>query len=684
MIAVCWLVACAASCSPSGELAAHPYKSSEQPPSGPFLVKPYLQPGDAPGLVAGGTVQVLWHTEDADAQWAVECRTGADKPWQPTPAPTVRRIAVEGVSPHRLYRTSLAGLEPGGEFSYRVRKGGEIVFAADGRGPRPAGKPQRFVVFGDCGANTAEQRTIAFRAYEARPDFVMITGDIVYDRGRVSEYREKFWPIYNADEASPSQGAPLLRSTLFLAAPGNHDIATRDLGKYPDGLAYFLYWAQPLNGPAGEEGGAHVPRLGGPEENKKAFLEAAGPQLSRGWRTSRSTTATPTGRSWTRTRTWTGPIASCGRGSSATWPPPRSATWRFVALHQPGFNSARKHFDEQNMRVLADVFEAGGVDLVFCGHVHNYQRRYPLRFVVERGRDGKPIRSKELVNGRWTLDASFDGQTKTRARGRHLPRHRRRGGEPVQSRAAGRPRLVARVHLQARLQGPLADRRRRGRIEADGPPGLAPRAGARSLRRDEMSLISHRRRHVASSGEFMKRALLVIDVQNEYFTGALPDHPPGGPSRARSCGRWTPRRSRGCPSWSSSTPSPHPTSRSSGEGPTAGSCTPRSPPVRDSHWIEKDAARQLHRHRPGRVAPRPRDRHGLGLRLHDPHVLRHDRTAGRAPGLPRRVPERRDRDAAGEELGRRGDRRGAAPVDPLRQQMMISEVIESEEWMRRI
>jgi hypothetical protein len=69
---------------------------------------------------------------------------------------------------------------------------------------------------------------------------VLITGGIVYARGRISEYREKFWPIYNAEEASPSRGAPLLRSTLFLAAPGNDDIGTRDLDTYPDGLAYFL------------------------------------------------------------------------------------------------------------------------------------------------------------------------------------------------------------------------------------------------------------------------------------------------------------------------------------------------------------------------------------------------------------------------------------------------------------
>jgi hypothetical protein len=93
------------------------------------------------------------------------------------------------------------------------------------------------------------------------------------------------------------------------------------------------------------------------------------------------------------------------------------ATWRFVALHQPGFNSAKKHSDEQNMRRLSDVFEAGGVDLVFCGHVHNYQRTFPLRFKVSQEAAPGSGRSKELVDGQWTLDRTFDGTSKTRPNG---------------------------------------------------------------------------------------------------------------------------------------------------------------------------------------------------------------------------------------------------------------------------
>ena len=69
---------------------------------------------------------------------------------------------------------------------------------------------------------------------------------------------------------------PLLRSIPFVVALGNHDADTRDLDKYPDALAYYLFWDQPLNGPVGTEGGAFTPVLKGSAANKKAFTEAAG------------------------------------------------------------------------------------------------------------------------------------------------------------------------------------------------------------------------------------------------------------------------------------------------------------------------------------------------------------------------------------------------------------------------
>ena len=195
--------------------------------------------------------------------------------------PLVRRVAVAGVDPHRVYHLALTGLEPGQIFALSDEQGRQGRLRVRRPRPKAADQPHRFVVFGDCGAGTAEEKAIAYRTFLSKPDFVMITGDIVYGKGLVSEYRDKYWPIIQRRRASPSTGAPLLRSTLFVAAPGNHDIASRDLGKTPDGLAYFYYWYQPLNGPIGKEGGPLVAPVLGPDANQKAFLDAAGKAFPR-------------------------------------------------------------------------------------------------------------------------------------------------------------------------------------------------------------------------------------------------------------------------------------------------------------------------------------------------------------------------------------------------------------------
>ncbi len=112
--------------------------------------------------------------------------------------------------------------------------------------------------------------------FQAKPDLVFIPGDIVYNRGLISEYRAKFFPAYNAPTASRKAGAPLLRSTLFTAAPGNHDTLKANLRANPDALAYFLYWDQPLNGPITREDDPSSPAFLANEAEKKSFLETAG------------------------------------------------------------------------------------------------------------------------------------------------------------------------------------------------------------------------------------------------------------------------------------------------------------------------------------------------------------------------------------------------------------------------
>ncbi len=383
-----------------------------------FSAKPYLQIGHTPSRDG---LQLLWHAPHADVPWSVEYQAGPSHSWKKADDVTYRAVELPGIVPHRVYRAALIGLPPGEMFAYRVNKGGEVVFLSEAHAPKSATQRYRFAVFGDCGAGTPEQKPIAYQAFLAKPDFVMIPGDMVYERGRIAEYRDQFWPVYNADEPSPSGGVPLARTALLVAAPGNHDTDTRDPEKMNGNLAYFYYWDQPLNGPLGKEGGPYVPNLDLPEAFRKGLVQAAGAAYPR-----MTNFSFDYGNShWTVIDSnpyvdWTDRELKAWVASDLA--AAKDATWRFVAFHHPGFNSAREHFEQQQMRLLAPTFEAGKVDVVFSGHVHNYQRSFPLHFVPDRnstlliGNDRKTPRGR-VVNGRWTLDKSFDGRSDTTPEG---------------------------------------------------------------------------------------------------------------------------------------------------------------------------------------------------------------------------------------------------------------------------
>ena len=250
--------------------------------------------------------------------------------------------------------------------------------------------------------NNIPQKQIAKQVNLFKPDFVQVTGDIVYSRGLISEYREKFYPIYNGD------AVPLLRSRPMIGVPGNHDTAANDLTKYPDAQAYYYYWNQPLNGPDVEAIGQPRKFEGDPAD-LQAVLTSAGASLKRMGSFSFDygnahwiAVDTNTYLDWTapQLRDW------LERDLEAA----KSATWRFVTMHHPAFNSSIAHFKEQHPRWMADLFEKYHVDVVFAGHVHNYQRSYPLKFKV-----AVDAPKRGVVDGQFEFDKKFDGVSKTKA-----------------------------------------------------------------------------------------------------------------------------------------------------------------------------------------------------------------------------------------------------------------------------
>jgi len=382
-----------------------------------FLVKPYLQIGKSP---SPESLQLLWHAAVSNDAWLVEYKSIRGNEWIRSENQTSSKIAVAGVDPFAVYSDSFIGLEPGSTFMYRVSKNGRVVFSAEAKALKSPEQSYRVAISGDMGAGSNTAKRIAFEINKAKPDMVAIAGDIVYNRGLLSEYRTKFWPVYNKDDAD-TLGAPLMRSIPFVAAVGNHDALGRDLNAYPEALAYYYFWDQPMNGPNGKEGGAFVPALVGSDINKKAFYDAAGDKYPR-----------MTNFSFDQGNAhWTvldsNPYVDWNDSTLRDWvakdlAAAANATWRIVLFHHPGFNSSRAHYEQQQMRLIAPILENGKVDIVFAGHVHNYQRTYPMLFKPDNlGNQlvagANNIKIGKTVNGRWTLDKKFDGKRHTKPKG---------------------------------------------------------------------------------------------------------------------------------------------------------------------------------------------------------------------------------------------------------------------------
>jgi predicted phosphodiesterase len=378
-----------------------------------FYVKPYLQMGKSG---KPDELELLWVAKSNRDRWQLEVKSGALDKWRPEATPAKSFVSTPHPSP--LFRCRIKNLVSGEPFRYRLLKNGLESFEASGIALKKPGQSCRVILFGDMGANTEAQRKVAYRIFESKPDLLVFLGDITYDYGLYSEYLNKFFPIYNCEKASFEAGAPILRAIVAIAVLGNHDVALGDnphgvnLDKFADGLAFFEIWSSPLNGPLSTSAESNIPRLIGTKASKLEYEKQAGERYPRMANYSFNygdahwlvLDANPY-MDWTNEslRNWVAKDLA-----EAT-----SAKWKFVCFHQPGFSFDVSHYKEQRMRLLCDVFEKGGVDIVFAGHAHNYQRSFPLRFQLSNKKEGSPINSDGTVDGAFAFDKQFDGHARS-------------------------------------------------------------------------------------------------------------------------------------------------------------------------------------------------------------------------------------------------------------------------------
>ena len=289
------------------------------------------------------------------------------------------------------------------------------------------------------------------------------TGDNVYNVGSEGSYRDFWMPVWNSDVDSNERGAPFIRSVPYYIVAGNHDIggngdrvnllASDNAGRFSgnldggDALAYYNNYYFPLNGPLGVD-----PQYifnGDASDASGFFLSYKGSTYS-------SPSAIEAFRASTLVDTGQGAKRQIDRMSNfsydsgnahfvfldanphlfnalvdytATYQKPPSTfpaypsvlrewlikdldaskqRWKIVVFHQPAFSSGNATLRNFQMRRIAQVLEDHGVNIVFNGHEHNYQRTLPLR-VQARVADAPQASAPPAV----AVDSAYDGATRT-------------------------------------------------------------------------------------------------------------------------------------------------------------------------------------------------------------------------------------------------------------------------------
>lgn len=282
--------------------------------------------------------------------------------------------SVQEVSSTSDHSITLTGLTPNTKYYYAVKLGSVDLQSGASNffiTHPPFGSEQEVNILatGDCGTGYQVQKDVLNRYMgfmgNKHTDVWMLVGDNAYDSGLDREYQTGFFEVYQDS---------LLKNVLLYPAPGNHDYANSSSRQNDKNVPYYSIFNVPTAGEIGgvasgtesyysyNYGNVHFISLDsyGRENSSLRLYDTLSPQVE-----------------WLKADL-----------AANTQP------WTIVYFHHPPYTMGSHNSDTEteliNLRQrLLTILERYKVDLLICGHSHDYERSY-------------------LLKGHYGLETSFD------------------------------------------------------------------------------------------------------------------------------------------------------------------------------------------------------------------------------------------------------------------------------------
>lgn len=248
---------------------------------------------------------------------------------------------IAAAEPVAIHKIKLTGLQPDTAYHYRVRSGDTASMDAVFHSAVRPGTPFRFAVYGDNQSHPESHRRVVEGIISAKPRIVINVGDVVADGNVYEEWQRQFF----------GPAADLMREVPVYVAIGGHEGDSHwfyDLTAYPAPGDYYSF----------DYGSAHFTIV----DTDKDY-QADSPQYR-----------------------W----LEADLASDAA----QKADWLLVAFHEPGYTEGWDDvaYDgtEAVREHLMPLLEKYGVDMVFNGHTHGYERGFyrGVYYVISGGGGG--------------------------------------------------------------------------------------------------------------------------------------------------------------------------------------------------------------------------------------------------------------------------------------------------------